>query len=118
VLFGFNSAELTTSGHAAISQLYSSPEMQAAKNSSTTVVGYSDRLGSDDYNQQLSAQRAQAVVDALVAQGMPAQNVRAEGRGESDSITGNSCDNNMPKSQLIDCLSPDRRVVVEIAGEQ
>ncbi|RJT25998.1 porin OmpA [Buttiauxella izardii] len=118
VLFGFNSAELTSSGHAAISQLYSSPEMQAAKNSSTTVVGYSDRLGSEDYNQQLSAQRAQAVVDALVAQGMPAQNVRAEGRGESDSITGNSCDNNMPKSQLIDCLAPDRRVVVEIAGEQ
>lgn len=118
VLFGFNSAELTPEGQAAISQLYSSPEMQAAKNSSTTVVGYSDRLGSENYNQQLSAQRAQAVVDALVAQGMPAQNVRAEGRGESDPVTGNSCDNNMSKSQLIDCLAPDRRVVVEIAGEK
>jgi OOP family OmpA-OmpF porin len=118
VLFGFNSAELTPEGHAAISQLYSNPEMQAAKDSSTTVVGYSDRLGSESYNQQLSAQRAQAVVDALVAQGMPAQNVRAEGRGESDPVTGNSCDNNMSKSQLIDCLAPDRRVVVEIAGQK
>jgi OOP family OmpA-OmpF porin len=92
--------------------------MQAAKNSSTTVVGYSDRLGSEQYNQQLSAQRAQAVVDALIAQGLPAQNVRAEGRGESDSVTGNTCADGMPKSQLIDCLAPDRRVVVEIAGEQ
>jgi len=44
--------------------------------------------------------------------------VRAEGRGESDPVTGNSCDNNMSKSQLIDCLAPDRRVVVEIAGEK
>ncbi|WP_310606627.1 porin OmpA [Buttiauxella brennerae] len=118
VLFGFNSAELTSEGHAAIQQLYNSPDMQAAKNSSTTVVGYSDRLGSADYNQQLSAARAQAVVDALVAQGVPAQNVRAEGRGENDSVTGNSCADGMPKSQLIDCLAPDRRVVVEIAGQQ
>ncbi|MCT4703285.1 porin OmpA [Enterobacteriaceae bacterium H20N1] len=118
VLFGYNSAALTPEGHAAIQQMYNSPEMQAAKNSSTTVVGYSDRLGSDGYNQQLSAERAQSVADALIAQGMPAQNVRAEGRGESNSVTGNSCDNGLPKSQLINCLAPDRRVVVEIAGEK
>ncbi|RPH28822.1 porin OmpA [Buttiauxella warmboldiae] len=118
VLFGFNSAQLTAEGHGAIQQLYHSPEMQAAKNSATTVVGYSDRLGAADYNQQLSAQRAQAVVDALVAQGMSVQSVHAQGRGESDSVTGSSCDSHMPKSQLVDCLAPDRRVVVEIAGEQ
>lgn len=118
VLFGYNSAVLTTDGLAAIQQMYNSPDMQAAKNSSTTVVGYSDRLGSAQYNQQLSARRAQSVADALIAQGMPAQNVRVEGRGETDSVTGNTCNNGLAKPQLVNCLAPDRRVVVEIAGQK
>lgn len=53
VLFTYDSATLTPEGNAAITQLYNSPGMQAAKNSSTMVFGYSDRLGSDQYNQQL-----------------------------------------------------------------
>lgn len=118
VMFGYNSATLTPEGQAAVTQLYTSPEMQAAKNSSTTVIGYSDRLGSEGYNQSLSAARAQSVADALVAAGMPAQNVTIEGRGESDSVTGNRCDNGMPHARLVDCLAPDRRVVVEITGQK
>ncbi|WP_202308328.1 porin OmpA [Dryocola clanedunensis] len=118
VLFGYNSATLSPEGQAAITQLYNSPEMQAAKNNNTTVVGYTDRIGSENYNQQLSAARAQSVADALVAAGMPAQNVTTEGRGESDSVTGNTCDDNMARSQLVTCLAPDRRVVVEISGQK
>ncbi|WP_455426444.1 porin OmpA [Dryocola sp. LX212] len=118
VLFGYNSATLSPEGQAAITQLYNSPDMQAAKNNSTTVIGYTDRIGSETYNQQLSTERAQAVADALIAAGMPAQNVSVEGRGESEPVTGNNCDDNMPHSQLVTCLAPDRRVVVEISGQQ
>lgn len=118
VLFGYDSATLTPEGKAAITQLYNSPEMQSAKNSATMVVGYSDRLGSDQYNQQLSSARAQVVADELISQGLPAQNVSAEGRGKSHPVTGNQCDNGLSSSQLKDCLAPDRRVVIEISGQK
>ncbi|MGL4723903.1 MAG: porin OmpA [Scandinavium sp.] len=116
VMFGYDSAELTSEGQAAISQLYNSPEMQAAKNNATTVIGYSDRTGQAEYNQQLSARRAQAVADQLVNLGMPAANIQTEGRGASDSVTGNTCDNQKGNA-LISCLAPDRRVVVQISGQ-
>ncbi|MBB1202540.1 porin OmpA [Enterobacteriaceae bacterium 89] len=116
VMFGYDSATLTDQGKAAISQLYNSPDMQATKGQSTTVIGYSDRTGKAEYNQQLSAKRAQAVADELVSLGMPAANIQTEGRGASDSVTGNSCDNQTGNA-LISCLAPDRRVVVQISGQ-
>ncbi len=80
------------------------------------VIGYSDRLGAVDYNQQLSAQRAQAVADELVALGMPAANISAEGHGASSSVMGTQCDGQSGQ-QLINCLAPDRHVVVEITDK-
>lgn len=116
VMFGYDSATLTDEGKAAINQLYNSPEMQSAKDKNTTVIGYSDRTGQAEYNQELSARRAQAVADQLVVDGMPAASIQTEGRGANDSVTGNNCDNQTGNA-LIDCLSPDRRVVVQISGQ-
>ncbi|MBW9461474.1 porin OmpA [Kluyvera sp. EC_51] len=117
VMFGYDSAALTAEGKAAIAQLYHNPGMQPANDKTTVVIGYSDRTGAANYNQQLSAQRAQAVADELVALGMPAGNITAEGHGVSDSVTGASCDGQSGQ-QLINCLAPDRHVVVEITDKQ
>lgn len=116
VMFAWDSATLTDEGKAAINQLYNSPGLQPAKDKTTVVIGYSDRTGSANYNQQLSAKRAQAVADELVMLGVPAQNISAEGQGENNPVTGNHCDGQRG-NQLINCLSPDRRVVVEISGK-
>lgn len=116
VMFAWDSATLTSEGKAAVAQLYSSPEIQAAKDQNTTVIGYTDRLGASDYNQSLSARRAQAVADELVSLGMPAANITTEGRGASDTVTGNNCDGQSGNT-LINCLAPDRRVVVQISGQ-
>lgn len=114
VLFGYDSAQLSAQGKAAINQLYHAPGLQPTNNKTTVVIGYSDRIGSADYNQQLSARRAQAVADELIAEGFPAQNITAEGRGESEPVSGNRCDG-QSGNQLITCLSADRRVVINIA---
>ncbi len=45
------------------------------------LVGHTDRLGSDAYNQPLSLQRATAVRDYLVSQGLAASLFTVEGRG-------------------------------------
>ena len=117
VMFGYDSAALTAEGKAAIAQLYQSPGMQPASGKATVVIGYSDRTGAADYNQQLSAQRAQAVADELIALGMPAANIRAEGHGASDPVTGSQCDG-QSGAQLINCLAPDRHVIVEITDKR
>jgi outer membrane protein OmpA-like peptidoglycan-associated protein len=55
-----------------------------------TVVGHTDSIGSEAYNQALSLRRAEAVVDALVARGVPASRLSAVGRGESEPRADNT----------------------------
>jgi outer membrane protein OmpA-like peptidoglycan-associated protein len=53
------------------------------------VVGHTDSVGSDSYNQGLSERRAEAVRSWLTAQsGMPP--IQTEGRGESDPVAPNT----------------------------
>lgn len=74
------------------------------------IVGYSDRLGSDAYNQKLSERRAVAVKEYMVNRGVEADRLIAEGRGEEDPIV--VC-NDTNKTALIECLKPNRRVEID-----
>ncbi len=82
---------------------------------SISVIGFADRIGTDDYNQKLSERRANAVRAYLVRQGVPAGKINAEGRGESEPVTGDACNGTRGKA-LIACLEPDRRVDVSVTG--
>ena len=54
------------------------------------VEGHTDSDGTDDYNQQLSMQRATSVGNYLQSQGVNSQRVVALGAGESRPIASNS----------------------------
>jgi outer membrane protein OmpA-like peptidoglycan-associated protein len=54
------------------------------------VEGYTDSVGGDAYNQKLSENRANAVHDFLVSNGVPAANVTAAGYGKADPVADNS----------------------------
>ena len=75
-----------------------------------TIVGHTDRLGTDEYNQKLSQQRADAVKAYLVDKGVAAHRLVAVGKGEKEPIV--QCDDK-DRAKLIDCLEPNRRVEVE-----
>ena len=50
------------------------------------VIGHTDRAGTDAFNDALSRQRAEVVRRALVARGLPAENIVVVGRGEREPI--------------------------------
>ena len=51
-------------------------------NARITATGHTDTAGPETYNMALSLRRANAVKDALVREGVPAQAITVVGRGE------------------------------------
>jgi len=78
------------------------------------IVGHTDRIGTEDYNQYLSERRAWAVARYLVKQGVPVSKMRVEGRGMHEPVSqADACDTaDIGRDQLIACLQKDRRVVI------
>ncbi len=56
---------------------------------SVAIEGYTDSVGSEEYNQALSQRRAEAVRSYLVGQGIGPQRLIASGMGESSPIAPN-----------------------------
>lgn len=58
--------------------------LQRYPNTIIHVVGHTDSVGSESYNQRLSERRAQAVVDYFVSHGVLSDRLYAIGRGETE----------------------------------
>ena len=67
-----------------------------------TVVGHTDSLGSDVQNLELSLRRATALRDLLAAQGVPDENLRVRGAGETAPIGDNSTDAGRAQNRRIE----------------
>jgi outer membrane protein OmpA-like peptidoglycan-associated protein len=63
--------------------------LQAYPGLKVQVEGYTDSVGSDDYNQKLSENRAGAVKDFLVSQGVSQGNITSQGFGKADPVADN-----------------------------
>lgn len=53
------------------------------------VEGHTDSIGTDEYNRRLSEQRAEAVRDYLVAQGISSEAITSSGFGKSEPVASN-----------------------------
>ena len=115
VLFDFDSAALTLEGERALQRM-ADQLRESHSDPMLMIVGYTDRLGSVDYNLNLSRERAEAVKNYLVGQGMPAQQIVTEGRGMADPVV--DCPGNIATSQVKECLQPNRRVEVTVTAAE
>lgn len=117
-LFDFGRASLKPEGKKAIDELVS--RIAGLDIEVILSTGYSDRIGNDKLNQRLSLKRAQAVKSYMVSKGISAKLINAEGKGEADPVV--DCPNPSPKSniknfkELVKCLAPNRRAVIEVIG--
>lgn len=66
------------------------------------IAGYTDSQGGEDMNQQLSQQRATAVLDALRVRRVPVNTFEAVGYGEADPIATNDTEDGREANRRIE----------------
>ena len=67
-----------------------------------TIVGHTDNVGSEQFNQKLSEKRANQVKAMLVDQGVSANRLTASGKGESMPVVANSTKENRATNRRIE----------------
>jgi outer membrane protein OmpA-like peptidoglycan-associated protein len=88
VLFDFNKYTLKPEARERLARI--SGIVLAYPDLRLEIDGYTDSIGSDEYNQTLSDKRAEAVRDYIVTSGVPMNNVVARGMGKADPVADNT----------------------------
>jgi outer membrane protein OmpA-like peptidoglycan-associated protein len=85
--FNFDSADLSAKNRELLSRV--AGILLVSKGYGLSIFGYTDDVGSEQYNQQLSERRAKAVEDYLIQAGIDPSIIRVKGYGKmSPHITG------------------------------
>ena len=107
VLFAFNKAELSAQAGPRLDKLANF--LKQFPDRKLLIEGYTDSVGSESYNQELSERRAMAVRDALVQRGVDTSRIGARGYGKAYPVA----DNASPEGRAM-----NRRVEIVIADEK
>lgn len=66
------------------------------------IAGHADAMGTKEYNDQLSLERAKSVKAALVGYGVPSDNIVTFGRGERDAVATNLTASGRAKNRRVE----------------
>lgn len=86
VLFDFDKYDIREDARPVLSQL--ADVLSAMPDAAVTIVGHTDSMGSDDYNQNLSEDRANSAQTWLVDAGVPSP-MTTTGEGETSPVAPN-----------------------------
>jgi len=90
-LFDFDQTDLKASGKLSLNEVITElnqPDIQSIN--AIQIVGYTDSVGTQAYNDQLAERRAQTVANYLAQSGVPRNIITAEGRGKCCYIAPNT----------------------------
>jgi outer membrane protein OmpA-like peptidoglycan-associated protein len=68
------------------------------------IQGYTDSVGSEDYNQGLSERRADSVKSYLARQGIGSMRLSASGKGQSDPVAGNDSASGRQQNRRVEVI--------------
>lgn len=87
VLFDTGLSTLKPGAYATVDRLASA--LKDSPQRKVVIEGHTDSVGSDEYNQELSQRRAQAVQTALLQRGVNSDQITAYGKGETFPVASN-----------------------------
>ena len=111
VLFGFNQYNLKPDAREKLAKV--SGILLSYPNLKLQVEGYTDNIGSDQYNQKLSEERADSVRDYLVTQGVGQTNISAAGYGKSDPVADNSTSSGRAENRRVQLVVSGNAIGVQ-----
>lgn len=118
-LFAFDKSDLADvlpDGRRQLDELARKIVDQHAGIAAIHVLGYTDRLGGEAYNNALSQKRAYTVMRYLVENDVPGDRISVAGMGEARPVKTGCTE--ASREALVACLAPNRRVEVLVYGNQ
>ena len=100
ILYPFNSTDILPAGKSNLQQLGTS--LEKYPNSDILIVGHTDSVGTDAYNQDLSQRRALAASTYLQSLGVPSTRLHTAGRGESEPIQPNDTETGRAQNRRVE----------------
>ena len=110
VLFDTGRADLKSGGLRSMDKLVSF--LKEYPRRTAMVEGFTDSVGSDELNQELSARRADAVRTALVSRGVESGRIGTQGYGESFPVAGNDSAGGRQMNRRVEIVLSDDGGVV------
>ena len=104
-LFDFNKSTIRPDAAATLDQIAADKLSTPGSYSSIEIVGHTDSVGSDAYNQGLSERRADSVASYLASKGLDRSKMTTSGMGESQPVATN---------ETAEGRQQNRRVVITI----
>lgn len=106
VLFDFDKASLKPGGFRVVDRL--SNFLKEYKDRNIRIEGFTDSVGGEEYNRNLSRRRAVSVRDALLDQGISNQRISIRGYGEQYPVASNSTEAGRQQNRRVEVIISDK----------
>jgi outer membrane protein OmpA-like peptidoglycan-associated protein len=100
LLFDFDSDRMRAAAESNLRNLAAS--LSKYPKTDLLIVGHTDSVGQDAYNQSLSERRARSTADYLSAQGVDRSRLRTSGRGELEPLGSNDTEGDRQKNRRVE----------------
>ena len=94
--------ELTPESEGEIERIFA--EIAARPDPEISVIGHADAVGTAEYNDELSLQRAQRVREDLTSRGIPGKDIEVAGRGKREPVVGTAADTAEPMNRRVEII--------------
>lgn len=111
--FAFDSAKLSPKATAELDGLVRQVKASRVTPSVISIVGHTDSIGKEAYNQKLSVQRANSVASYLTAKGMNRGAMRVSGMGETKPVASNKSKAGRAQNRRVDINVQGSRKVIK-----
>ncbi|MBS1955174.1 MAG: OmpA family protein [Cyanobacteria bacterium SZAS-4] len=114
VLFDLGKYTLSTDAQLKLAKL--SGIIAAHPGLNLSIEGYTDNTGTPAFNMKLSQQRADAVRQNLITEGLPAATISSKGLGQADPIADNSTAAGRQLNRRVDIIVSGSVIGINIGG--